>query len=67
MPGEVINEHVVWAVFVTGSEVQLSFPVAVTMLLTEQEPRGAVKLAVKLELAPTGKVMGPMTGVLGAG
>ena len=44
--------------------VQLSLPMAVTVLLTEQASKGAVKLAVKLLTAPGASVSGPMTGVL---
>jgi hypothetical protein len=47
IPGVVISVQVADAVFVTMSCVQLSLPVTVTVLLTEQESVGAVKLAVK--------------------
>ena len=48
MAGAVISAQVADAVFVTSSAVQLSLPVAVTVLLTEHAPAGAVKLALKL-------------------
>jgi hypothetical protein len=48
IPGVVISGQVADAVFVTMSCVQLSPPVTVTVLLTEQAPTGAVKLAVKI-------------------
>jgi hypothetical protein len=67
MLGAVAKAQVAEAVFVTRTEVQLSLPVAVTALLTEQVSMGAVKLAVKLAEAPGASVRGPMTGVLGAG
>jgi hypothetical protein len=47
MPGVVISGQVADAVFVTMFCVQLSLPVAVTVLLTEQASVGAVKEAVK--------------------
>ena len=48
MPGRVRSVQVAEALLVTMSAVQLSLPVAITVLLTEQESAGAVKLAVKL-------------------
>jgi hypothetical protein len=62
MPGVVMSGHVADAVFVTKACVQLSLPVTVTVLLTEQELMGAVKLAVKFAEAPGASVSGPMTG-----
>ena len=67
MLGVAISGQVADAVLVTGAAVQLSLPVAVTVLLTEQPSVDAVKLAVKLTVAPGASVIGPMTGVLGTG
>ena len=67
MPGVDLSGQVADAAFVTGSPVQLSLPVAVTVLLTVQAVVGAVKLAVKLLEAPGARVSGPRTAVLGAG
>jgi hypothetical protein len=52
------------AVFVTMACVQLSLPVAVTVLPTVQASMGAVKLAVKVEDAP-GIRLGKVSTVLG--
>jgi len=52
------------AVFVTKSDVQLSLPRAVTLLLTEQASTGAVKLAVKFADAP-GARLATVNTVLG--
>src|ERR1035437_8662894 len=67
MPGVVTSGQVTDAVLVTGAAVQLSLPLAVTVLLTEQPSMDVVKLAVKLTVAPGASVIGPMTGVLGTG
>jgi hypothetical protein len=64
MLGAVISVQVAEAVFVTGAEVQLSLPVAVTVLLTEHASAGAVKLAVKFADAP-GARLGTLRTVLG--
>jgi hypothetical protein len=63
-PGVVINGQVDDAVLVTICEVQLSLPVAVTVLLTVQASIGAVKLAVKLADAWTAR-LGTVKTVLG--
>jgi hypothetical protein len=52
------------AVLVTICEVQLSLPVAVTVLLTVQASIGAVKLAVKLADAWAAR-LGTVKTVLG--
>jgi hypothetical protein len=52
MPGVVISGQVADAVLVTTTAVHLSLPVAITVLLTEQASRGAVKLAVKFADTP---------------
>jgi len=64
MLGVVISGQVVDAVFVTRSAVQLSLPVAVTILLTEQASAGAAKVAVKGADAP-GARLGIVSTVLG--
>jgi hypothetical protein len=65
IPGVVISgQGPADAVFVTGTAVQLSLPVAVTVLLTEQALVGVMKLALKFEDALGASVSGPMTGVL---
>jgi hypothetical protein len=48
IPGVVFSVQLADALFVTMACVQLSLPVAVTVLLTEQALMGAVKLAVKI-------------------
>ena len=63
-PGVVVNVQVAEAAFDTCAEVQLSVPLAVTVLLTEQASAGAVKLAVKLADAP-GARLGTVSTVLG--
>src|ERR1035437_3804735 len=63
MPGVVISLQVADAVLVTMTPVHLSLPVAVTVLLTEQASRGAVKLAVKFAEAPGTSVATGMSGV----
>jgi hypothetical protein len=67
MAGVVTNEQVADAVLVTIAAEHLSLPLAVTVLLTEQESAGAVKLVVKRLNAPGAKVMGPITAVLSVG
>src|ERR1035437_851581 len=67
MPGVVFSLQMADAVFVAMACVQMSLPVAITVLLTEHAPAVAVKLAVKIADAPGVSVIGPMTGVLGAG
>jgi hypothetical protein len=52
------------AVLVTMTCVQLSLPVAITVLLTEQPSVDAVKLAVKFADAP-GARLGTVNTVLG--
>jgi hypothetical protein len=65
MPGVVISgQGPADAVFVTGAAVQLSLPVAVTVLLTEQALVGAVKVAVKFEDAWDAR-LGTKSTVLG--
>ena len=64
MPGVVISVQVADAVFVTITRVQLSLPVAFTVLLTEQASTGAVKLAKKFANAP-GARLGTVNTVLG--
>ena len=67
MAGVLLSEQVAEAEAPTAVEVQLSLPVAFTMLLTEQASCGAVKLAVKLLDAPGASVNGPTTDVLAMG
>jgi len=65
MPGVVISgQGPADAVFVTGAAVQLSLPVAVTVLLTEQALVGVMKLALKFEDA-LGARLGTKSTVLG--
>ena len=64
MPGVVTSGQVADAVLVTMTFVQLSLPVAITVLLTEQASMGAVKLAVKFADAP-GARLGTVNTVLG--
>jgi hypothetical protein len=52
MSGVVISLQMADAVFVTMACVQMSLPVAITVLLTEQASMGAVKLAPKVANAP---------------
>ena len=56
MLGEVISEQVAEALLETNAPLQLSAPLAVTVLLTEQESEGAVKAEVKLAVAPGARV-----------
>jgi hypothetical protein len=65
--GVVASVQVAVAVFVTETKLQLSLPLAVTVLLTVQLSAGAVKLAVKLLIAPGASVNGPTTAVLATG
>jgi hypothetical protein len=67
MAGAPIKEQVADAVLDTEVPVQLSLPVAVTVLLTEQVSTGLVKVVVKLTEAPGKIVSGPITGVLAEG
>src|ERR1019366_2403618 len=64
MPGVVTSGQVTDAVLVTGAAVQLSLPLAVTVLLTEQPSMDVVKLAVKFADAP-GARLGTVNTVLG--
>jgi hypothetical protein len=64
MPGVVISGQVADAVFVTMTRVQLSLPVAVTVLLTEHALAGAVKVAVKIADAWDAR-LGTVNTVLG--
>jgi hypothetical protein len=64
MAGAVISVHVADAVFVTMICVQLSLPVAVTVLLTEHAPAGAMKLALKFADAWDAR-LGRVSTVLG--
>jgi hypothetical protein len=64
MLGVAISGQVADAVLVTMTCVQLSLPVAITVLLTEQPSVDAVKLAVKFADAP-GARLGTVNTVLG--
>ena len=64
MLGVVVSVQVAEALLFTTAPVQLSLPLAVTVLLTEQASAGAVKLAVKLADAPGAK-LGTVNTVLG--
>jgi hypothetical protein len=66
-PGAVISGQVAEALLVTPALVQLSLPVAVTVLLTVHASTGAVKLVVKFEDAPGAMVPTFRTKVFGAG
>ena len=56
MRGVVTSVQVAEALLLTKACVQLSLPLAVTVLLTEQASAGAVKAAVKLVDAPGAKL-----------
>ena len=62
--GAVTSGQVAEALLVTRASVQLSRPLAITVLLTEQASAGAVKLAVKFADAP-GARLGTVKTVLG--
>src|ERR1019366_8308657 len=64
MPGMAFSGQVADAVFVTMTCVQLSLPVTITVLLTEQASMDVVKLAVKFVEAP-GARLGTVNTVLG--
>jgi len=67
MFGWVLRLQVAEAVLVTGTLVQLSVPVAITVLLTEHVSVGARKLAVNPAETPGARVGTVKTTVLGAG
>ena len=64
MRGTVTSGQVADALLLTWASVQLSLPLAVTVLLTEHASAGAVKLALKLADAP-GARLGTVSTVLG--
>ena len=59
-----MSVQVAEALLETRTAVQLSLPLAVTVLLTEQASMGAVKLELKLAVAP-GARLGIVRTVLG--
>jgi hypothetical protein len=67
MLGAVVNGQVADSVSVTTVDAQASVPAAVTVLLTVQVSIGAVKDVVKSAVSPGARVIGPVTGVPGAG
>ena len=64
MRGVVTRVQVADALLLTTVSVQLSLPLAVTVLLTEHASAGAVKLAVKFA-EPPGARLGTVNTVLG--
>jgi hypothetical protein len=64
MRGVVTRVQVADALLLTTFSVQLSLPLAVTVLLTEHASAGAVKLAVKFA-EPPGARLGTVNTVLG--
>jgi hypothetical protein len=67
MAGVVTNGQVADALSLTTVAVDVSVPLAVAVLLTEQALAGVVKLAVKLAEAPGARLGTVNTTVLGAG
>ena len=67
MSGVVTNGQVAEAVALTVAPLQVSLPLALTVLLTEQASSGVLKLAVKLAEAPAARLGTVSTTVLGAG